>query len=229
MDILPTTRRIALLTIGQSPRPDLCEAVLRALPPQVRVQEVGVLDGLEADAIADTFAVAPGALPLISRLRDGRTVSLDVEAVGRGLLRCIDRLEEEGVDVVVVLCTGQFPQLRTRAAWLVEPDRVVVGAVAGLMGTRCLGLLAPLPQQVAMLRDKWTPHVAALRTAAASPYGPMQAVVDAVRGLVAQGAQAVVLDCMGYTEAHRQALLAAGVEVPVFVSGAVLGGVLSLL
>ncbi len=229
MSSQPSDRRIALLTIGQLPRPDLCEAVLRALPSQRNVQEVGVLDGLDAGAIAATFTVAPGALPLITRLRDGSTVSLDAEAVGRGLQRRIDRLEEEGVDVIVVLCTGQFPHLRTRAAWLVEPDRVVTGAVAGLVGALCLGLLAPLPEQVEMLRAKWAPHVTALQAAAASPYGPLQEVVDAVRGLVAQGAQAVVLDCMGYTEAHRQAVQAAGVKVPVFVSGAVLGAVLSLL
>ncbi len=220
---------MALLTIGQSPRPDLCEAVLRALPASVRVWEVGVLDGMDAASVADAFAVEPNESPLISRMADGATVSLGEAAVERGLQRAIDQLEAKGVDVVVVLCTGHFPHLHSRAAWLVEPDRVVVAAVASLMAGRSLGLLAPLPAQVPMLRAKWGAHVATLHAGAASPYGPMQDVVDQVRDLVAQGAQAVVLDCMGYTEAHRQALLAAGVAVPVFVSGAVLASVLRLL
>lgn len=226
----PTSeRRIALLTIGQSPRPDLCEAILRALPATVRVWESGVLDGMDAATMAEDFAVGPNESPLISRMADGSTVSLGEAAVERGLQRAIDRLEAAGVDVVVVLCTGQFKSLHTRAAWLVEPDRVVVAAVASLVADRCLGLLAPLPAQESMLLAKWRPHVATLRAGAASPYGPMQDVVDRVGDLVAQGAQAVVLDCMGYTDAHRQALLAAGVTVPVFVSGAVLASVLRLL
>ena len=224
-----TERRIALLTIGQSPRPDLCEAILRALPAAVRVWEVGVLDGMDAASIANDFSVLPNESPLISRMADGTTVSLGEAAVERGLQRAVDQLEVQGVDVVVVLCTGQFKHLHTRVAWLVEPDRVVVAAVASLMADRCLGLLAPLPAQVPMLLAKWGPHVATLQAGAASPYGPLQDLVDQVGELVAQGAEAVVLDCMGYTEAHRQALLAAGVAVPVFVSGAVLASVLRVL
>ena len=38
-------------------------------------------------------------------------------------------LEDAGCTVVVVLCTGVFRGLRSRRAWLIEPDRILPGLI----------------------------------------------------------------------------------------------------
>jgi protein AroM len=56
--------------------------------------------------------------------------------------------------------------------------------------------------------------------AAVSPYGDTaDAVLDAGKQLKAQGAAALLLDCIGFTERHRQALLP--LDLPVILSNAV--------
>ena len=227
---MPTasTVRLALLNIGQAPRHDLTEAIEHELPAHVQARHVGALDGLSRAEVQSRFAPAEGAPCLISRLADGGTVTLDAALIGEQLQRTIDRLEDEGVEVIVLLCTGEFPQLRTRGAWLVEPDAVVCRTVAGLLGSHRAGVILPLAQQEEEARAKWRlPGTTPPLFAAASPYSPdARSLVEAARSLQAQGARALVLDCMGYAPHHKKALRDAGVNLPVLVSGSVLAGAL---
>ncbi|MBS0451506.1 MAG: AroM family protein [Proteobacteria bacterium] len=223
----PSPVRLALLNIGQAPRHDLTEAIEQGLPPHVQAWHVGALDGLTRAEVQSRFAPAGGAPCLISRLSDGATVTLDATLIGQQLQRIIDRLEEDGVEVIVLLCTGEFPQLRTRGAWLVEPDAVVCRTVTGLLGDNRAGVILPLPQQEEEARAKWCTSGAPPLFAAASPYAPDSgSLVEAARTLQAQGAHALVLDCMGYAPHHKKALRDAGLNLPVLVSGSVLAGAL---
>ncbi|WP_432105294.1 AroM family protein [Streptomyces sp. bgisy091] len=230
---------LVFVTIGQAPRKDLSEAIEATLPPDVRVRHAGVLDGLERAEVQRRFGVpAGGSATLISRLADGEAVTLDAGAVADGLQRLIARLEagvgEEGVgpdgagasggaDVIVVLCTGEFPGLRARRVRLIEPDALVTAYVSTLLGGSAVGVVVPLPEQVAEAREKWRGLSPAPEFATASPYGDESRLVEAARALVDGGAGAVVLDCMGYADRHRLALRRAGVTVPVLTSGAMVG------
>jgi len=204
-------------------------AIVKALPRQVRTVECGVLDGLLPEEIATSFAVREGAFPLISRLSNGQSVALDEEAVERGLQQCIDRLEAQGASVIVVLCTGTFASLRTQGAWLIEPDGVVLATVNNLARGKRLGLIAPLPQQVAQIQRKWSAPGDPLPCGSASPYGSIESLLGTARTLRDEGAQAIVLDCMGYTQQHKQAINEILPSMPVFVSAGVLASAIGNL
>lgn len=221
---------LTFLTIGQSPRPDLAEAIEAHVPADTRVRHTGVLDGLTRPQVETRFGAAPGAATLLSRLADGRPVTLDARAVYDGLQLRVDQVEGEGADVVVLLCTGEFPGLRTRRARLVEPDVLVTGYVATVLrGTR-VGIIVPLPQQVAEARSKWRPVVPEPAFSTASPYADdAQDLITAARAHVEAGAGALMLDCMGYGHRHHRALRAAGIDVPVLTPGAVVGAALGPL
>jgi len=223
-----TSFHLALLTIGQSPRLDMTQAIRDALPAHVAVIERGLLDGLSRAEIEQRFTPPPGSAPLITRLRDGSTISLGADAVETALQSAIDHCESEGADAIVVLCTGRFPALRARRAWLVEPDRVVPAVVASLVGRKALGILAPLPEQIGMVMEKWAELPGRCTADAASPYGPDQPLVEAAIRLREQGARALVLDCMGYNAAHKATLERHGIGLPVFVSASVLASALAV-
>ena len=221
--------RVALLTIGQSPRPDLCAAILQALPRGVEAMQVGLLDGLDTATVAARFPVRLGDFPLLTRLREGEAVSIGSSAVESGLQRKIEDIEAAGIERIVLLCTGCFPTLRTQRAWLVEPDRVVVAQVAALAGDRRLGLVVPMTSQIREAPVKWADALSVdPLCAAASPYDSTDQLVDAGLALERAGAEALVLDCMGYGEAHRAALAQVS-GLPVFVSAMVLAGALAPL
>ena len=219
--------KLAFLTIGQSPRHDISGAMERALPSHVEVRHAGALDGLDLAQVHAQFAPATGAATLISRMADGSTVTLCAQAMAARLQLCIDRLEDEGVDVVVLLCTGEFPLLQTRRAWLVEPDGVVCATVSSLLRDTQAGVLVPMAQQVNEASVKWRLLQRPPIFAAASPYADSTgSLVEAAHMLRDQGAQALVLDCMGYAPMHKQALRDAGLDLPVLVSSSVLAGAL---
>lgn len=192
------------------------------------MRHVGALDGLSRlEAERDYGPTSEGQAWLISRLRDGGTVTLDAGKLELRLQHCLDRLEHEGVEIVVLLCTGEFPSLRTSRAWLLEPDVVVCATIASLLGDATAGVIVPLPQQVEEARTKWRHLPRSPFFGAASPYDDgAHNLVDAARTLQEHGAQALVLDCMGYTARHKQALLDAGCRLPILVSGSVLAGAL---
>lgn len=220
--------KLAFLTIGQSPRHDISDAMQRGLPPHVAVVHAGVLDGLDAQEIERRFPVLPGSLPLITRLADGRVVSIGCAATGAGLQQSVTSLEARGIDAIVVLCTGSFPTLAAQRAWLIEPDAIVPGVVASLVRERRVGVLVPLPDQTAETPVKWAMLANAPLCAAASPYGTGRELVAAAAQLKREGADALVLDCMGYNEAHK-AILSQALDLPVFVSGTVLAAALSTM
>jgi len=85
-----------------------------------------------------------------------------------------------------------------------------------------------MPSQIGMVMEKWKSlpgnHVAA----AASPYASDDALVAAAQSLSGQGATALVLDCMGYTAAHKTTLQGQVPGLPVFVSAGVLASSLAV-
>jgi protein AroM len=220
--------RLVLLNIGQAPRFDLAEAIERGLPAHIQARHVGVLDGLGRSDVEQQFAAGDGRPWLISKLADGGTVTLDAHLIDLRLQQTIERLEDEETDVIVLLCTGEFPALRAKRAWLVEPDAVVCSTIASLLGAAQAGVVVPLPPQVEEARAKWRHLKTPALFESASPYDASpQPLVRAARALQDRGAQALVLDCMGYAPSHKAALVDAGVDLPILVSGSVLAGALS--
>ncbi|MCY0389463.1 AroM family protein [Robbsia sp. Bb-Pol-6] len=213
---------LGTVTIGQAPRSDIAPILAMHLPPTVGCLHVGVLDGLAHDVIAARFAPRAGAPTLITRLLDGSAVVLDKAAVRQVLQQKIDALEQAGCTVVLVLCTGEFDGLRTRQAWLVEPDRIVPPAAAALAGTRQAGTVVPLPSQIASEYRKWQGLAHPPLCSAASPYGDDDAALAAAaRDLRERGAELLILDCMGFVERHR-AIARAACGLPVILSNALI-------
>ncbi|WP_299538861.1 AroM family protein [uncultured Streptomyces sp.] len=221
---------LTFLTIGQAPRPDLSDAIEAHLPTTVRVRHAGALDGLTRREVERGFGSAEGRATLLSRLADGSAVTLDADAVGAALQSRLDRAQDAGADVVVLLCTGEFPGLRAGRARLVEPDALVTGYVGTVLRGSRVGIVVPLPEQVAEARAKWRDAVPDPAFTTASPYAEDDAALcAAARAHLEAGAQALMLDCMGYGPRHRRALRAAGVTVPVLTPGAVVGAALGPL
>lgn len=211
---------LTFLTIGCAPRHDLSAPMERALPENVSVRHVGVLDGLSADQVQQRFAPRPGGAQLITRQSDGADVALDADLVEVALRERMAEIEREGADVVILLCTGEFPSLPS-SGWLVLPDAVVVASVPALFPSGRVGVIVPMDQQIPAARAKWAGPTS-VDFAAASPYdGDRAALVAAADELVARGADAIVLDCMGYNESHRRLIRARYERLPVLVSGEV--------
>ncbi len=193
--------RIGLVTIGQSPRDDIVPGFLHGFGGRAELVQVGALDDLVAERVA-AMAPRPGDQVLVTRMRDGHPVVVGREGLLPLLQAAISKVERARVKMVVVLCTGTFPELRAGVP-LIEPDRVVLNLVRGLLPSGRLGVVIPLPEQVTQATERWSSDwTVSIR--AALPYGQAAQIDEAARGLRAFAPDLVVLDCLGFTPEDGQ-------------------------
>ncbi len=200
---------LGLVTIGQTPRTDLVPR-LSSYWPGVQVLEAGALDGLTPGQVRDV-PIRPGDERLTSRLADGSSVAFGRDLILDRLQGCIDGVERDGADAVLLMCTGTFPAFHHRRP-LLGAHSLLLGAVAALAGGP-LGVLCPLPEQAEASRAKFA-HLGDVLVEVSDPYrDDAEQLLQASGALVRRGARTLVMDCMGYTEEQRAIARAAGVPV----------------
>lgn len=219
---MSTPAQLGTITIGQAPRPDITPILLQHLPPGVSCVHAGLLDGLSRGEIEQRYAPQGNQPTLITRLLDGSSVVVDKARMLEVLKQKAAALAAQGCRYVLVLCTGAFDDLHAGGAWLIEPDRIVSPTVAALVGGRQVGVIVPLASQMASEAHKWRALERAPLCAAASPYSDETATLaQAAQDLRRQGAEVLVLDCMGFVERHRQVAAEAS-GLPVILSNAII-------
>ena len=208
---------LVTLTIGQSPRSDILPLLQDHLPAE-KVAHAGLLDDLTLAEVEQFYAPAPGEKVLVSRMLTGEQVRLSGPKVEQGLQRKISALENQGYDTILLLCTGEFGTLKTESALLLEPDRIIPPLVSAIVQQHKVGIVVPVEEQIAEQANKWRNLNSAPCFAVASPYLSQQAdLVEAGLSLQEQGADVVVLDCIGYHQKHRD-FLQKMLGIPVLLS-----------
>ena len=198
--------RVAFVTVGQSPRPDILDEIGPMLPADVEIVEIGALDGMSRPEIDE---LAPrGDEPRLATLLGDGSEAITTKAWTRDRLqRVMDRLDRDGVDLIVLMCTGYFEGLHSRTL-MVEAQGVVDRTVEALAeGERRVGVLVPLEAQIREFALKDASYRPA-RVTHASPYNDRR-LREAGRELAE--VDFIVMHCMGYTaEMHREVREASG-------------------
>lgn len=195
--------KIGAITVGQSPRDDLVPEMLPVLGPSIKLIQKGGLDGLTREEI-ETFVPKEGDHVLVSRLRDGSSVTFGESYILPRLQDCIRQLETEGVSLILFLCTGEFPENFQSSVPLVFPNRILTACVPALTPHCRLGVLTPSKDQIPQMKRKWASLVESVEVIPASPYDGLQTVLEAAKKLPAGDLDLIVLDCIGYTVEMKQ-------------------------
>jgi protein AroM len=214
--------RLGVVTIGQSPRPDLIAPFRAMLGDDAVIQEAGALDGLTQAQIRELSPRA-GETPLLTRLATGESVIVAKERIIEPIRRHLEGLVAAGARLLVVLCTGPFPSFALPVPVLL-PDPILRHLVEGILPEGKLGIVAPIADQFPMMARKWRGYELALR--AIDPYGPPQVLGAAVADLA--DCQLIVLDCMGFSSAHTVVARAA-CPVPILLTQDVLAHTVAML
>jgi protein AroM len=193
--------KIGILTIGQTPRPDL-EAVFRRHLPGVELLVRGALDGVPMAAI-DEMAEAGGEYPLFTILRGGATREISLYRLKPLLDERAQEVAREGAAVAAVMCAGNFPDLASPIPVL-YPSRVLSAVVRGVCRGNRIGIVLPNAGQVGIAVSHWREKGFEATAAVASPTDPA-ALPAAAKALADPALELIVLDCMGFPpeEARR--------------------------
>lgn len=190
--------KIGAITVGQSPRDDLVPEMLPVLGPSIELIQMGGLDGLTHEEI-ETFIPREGDHVLVSRLRNGSSVTFGESYILPRLQDCIRQLEAEGVSLILFLCTGEFPENFQSSVPLIFPNRILTACVPALTPHCRLGVLTPSADQIRQMTGKWRPLVDSVHVIPVSPYDGLDAVLKAAREFPADSLDLIVMDCIGYT------------------------------
>jgi protein AroM len=217
-----SVRTLGTLTIGQAPRADVTPIIDAHIPPQTRRIHRGLLDGFTRAEIDARYGADPDEPVLITRLLDGSSVQVSARKANEAVGEKISALEAEGCDVILLLCTGTFHGLSCAKSFLLQPDHLIPPAAAGLTGGHQLGIVVPLASQMRSESGKWGALAQVPIFSAANPYADgLDAEAEAGTDLKDRHAQALLLDCMGFTEKHRRAA-ADATGLPVILSNALM-------
>lgn len=196
--------KIGAITIGQAPRVDVTCDIMDIFDGKIELLQRGGLDGLTREEI-ETFRPEEGDYVLVSRLTDGSSVTFAERYILGNLQKGIDELEAAGVRLIMVFCTGSFPESLTAHVPMVFPCDILHKIVPLLTKTGHIAAVTPSPLQLEQNTEKWAGYVDKCVSIAASPYGDwetMEKAAEEIRHM--DDVDLVVLDCIGFTQEMKR-------------------------
>ena len=195
--------KVGLITVGQAPRSDVVPDMAAVLGGDVEILEAGALDGQSRERIAALGPEGDDEI-LVTRLADGSSVFVGKSRVIPLVEARVAELEDRGVALNVLLCTGAFPRLAARRS-LLEPQQLLLGLLRALTFPGRLGVLTPSERHVSQTAARWREAGFDAHVVPLSPYEETDpaAVRRAGTALRAGRAGLVVMDCMGFGRKTR--------------------------
>ncbi|MBS6737977.1 AroM family protein [Phytobacter diazotrophicus] len=208
---------MAILTVGVVP----VQTILPLLTEHISEQQIthfSLLGKMDPQDVLTDYKVDPGETPLPTRLCDGSIVMVSREKVERDLQSVIEVMDNQGYDVILLMSTADIRGLNARNAILIEPQRIIPPLVASIVDGHQVGVIVPIPELMEPQQRKWSVLEKTPFYTLAHPYEATEyQLVSAGKELIEQGADVLMLDCLGFHQWHRD-LLQKSLDVPVLLS-----------
>ena len=191
--------RVGLITIGQTPRPDLVSDLSQFWNNQFEIIQEGALDGLDDSEIA-LLEPAAGESDLITRLADGRAVYVSHHRLTPYIQAAIERSCKKRVSIAVIACTGGFDSLQA-AVPIIQPCHVLEHSVAAILERgKSVALIVPTEGQVQEAKNRWSERGYLVNTVhIASPYEGKQELIHRLsEDKQVTLADSVIYDCFAF-------------------------------
>jgi protein AroM len=197
-------KQIGVITIGQAPRTDLIPDVEKFFSSEVEFIQRGVLDNFDEKRLAQVKP-EPGQTTLVSRLKDGTSVTMSKEKILPVIQQIIDNFNEDQVNLIILACTGEFKIFQSDVP-IIYPDYLLNHVAQGIFRNKGqIGVIVPLPEQYESIQKKWQSASFEAICVASSPYiFDEQSLIKATNKLEHTNINTIVLDCIGYTQQMKE-------------------------
>ena len=194
--------KIGMISIGQSPRPDIMAIFEQCWGDRADIIEVGALDGVERNEVK-RMAPNQGDDVLVVKMANG-----EQHIVGRRYLlpriqACADMLLSHDVMAAILLCTGDFRPFRYPVPFII-PQKIVDSTVAALANAgQVVGVMIPTGEQQKQMRRNLACNGIVPVFASASPHAGEEGILEAAHQLKRYDINFIVMHCFGYTRKMR--------------------------
>jgi len=218
-------KKIGMLTIGQSPRNDIIPGLMEILGEGIEIVEAGALDDHTLEDVKK-IELNPEDYILVSRMRDGTEIKITKKYVVPLMQRQLDRIESQGVRLTVVMCTGKFPQFKSRGL-VVTPSEILRGVVEGALKAGRLGVVFPAAEQKGYAEKEFGRPGVEVYPDSVSPYevGDVEGLLNRLKE---QDLDLIFLNCFGFPGWLKEKVVDATGK-PVIQSNALIARVLKEL
>ncbi|EEK2463273.1 TPA: AroM family protein [Salmonella enterica subsp. enterica serovar Veneziana] len=219
---------LAILTIGVVPMSEVLPLLTEYIDEQ-HITHHSLLGKMSREDVMADYAVEPGDDPLLTLLNDNLIAHVSRQKVERDLQSVVEVLDNQGYDVIILMSTAAIKSMAARNSILLEPLRIIPPLVASIVDGHQVGVIVPVAELLAAQEKKWQvlqmPPVYSL----ANPvHGSEQQLIDAGQALLDQGADVIMLDCLGFHQRHRD-ILQQALDVPVLLSNVLIARLASEL
>ncbi|EBL6295274.1 TPA: AroM family protein [Salmonella enterica] len=219
---------LAILTIGVVPMSEVLPLLTEYIDEQ-HITHHSLLGKMSREDVMADYAVEPGDDPLLTLLNDNQIAHVSRQKVERDLQSVVEVLDNQGYDVIILMSTAAIKSMAARNSILLEPRRIIPPLVASIVDGHQVGVIVPVAELLAAQEKKWQvlqmPPVYSL----ANPvHGSEQQLIDAGQALLDQGADVIMLDCLGFHQRHRD-ILQQALDVPVLLSNVLIARLASEL
>ncbi|EEB8536029.1 AroM protein [Salmonella enterica] len=219
---------LAILTIGVVPMSEVLPLLTEYIDEH-HITHHSLLGKMSREDVMADYAVEPGDDPLLTLLNDNQIAHVSRQKVERDLQSVVEVLDNQGYDVIILMSTAAIKSMAARNSILLEPLRIIPPLVASIVDGHQVGVIVPVAELLAAQEKKWQvlqmPPVYSL----ANPvHGSEQQLIDAGQALLDQGADVIMLDCLGFHQRHRD-ILQQALDVPVLLSNVLIARLASEL
>ncbi|TNV17224.1 AroM family protein [Buttiauxella sp. B2] len=219
---------LAIITIGVVPVSEILPLLTDHISEE-QIKTFSLLGKLSYDEVMADYSPEPGEEHLLTLLSGNVLAEVGKQKVERALQAVIEVLDNQGFDVILLMSTHRLSNLSVRNGILLEPERIIPPLVASIVDGHQVGIILPVPEMLKLQNKKWQLLASEPLYELANPvHGTEQDLIDAGKKLVEDGADVLVLDCLGFHQKHRD-LLQKSLDIPVLLSNVLIARLASEL
>ncbi|MCT4701092.1 AroM family protein [Enterobacteriaceae bacterium H20N1] len=219
---------LAILTIGVVPVSEILPLLTEHISED-RIKHVMLLGNMSREEVIAEFGPEQGEEEILTLLADKTLAHVGKRKVEQALQGVIKLLDRQEYDVILLMSTERFNGLVAHNGILLEPERIIPPLVASIVDGHQVGIILPVPELLKSQHKKWQQLEKTPLYELANPvHGTDEDLLNAGKKLLAEGADVLVLDCLGFHQKHRD-MLQKALDVPVLLSNVLIARLASEL
>ncbi len=208
---------LAILTIGIVPLQEVLPLLTEYIDEK-NISHHSLLGNLSRERVMAEYAPQAGEETILTLLNDNQLAQVSRRKIERDLQSVVEVLDNQGYDVILLMSTAAIRGMTVRNTIFLEPLRILPPLVSSIVEGHQVGVIVPVEELLEAQAQKWQIlQKPPLFSLGAPVHDSEQKIIEAGKELLANGADVIMLDCLGFNQRHRD-LLQKQLDVPVLLS-----------
>lgn len=208
---------LAILTIGIVPLQEVLPLLTEYIDEK-NISHHSLLGNLSRERVMAEYAPQAGEETILTLLNDNQLAQVSRRKIERDLQSVVEVLDNQGYDVILLMGTAAIRGMTVRNTIFLEPLRILPPLVSSIVEGHQVGVIVPVEELLEAQAQKWQILQKPPLFSLGDPvHDSEQKIIEAGKELLANGADVIMLDCLGFNQRHRD-LLQKQLDVPVLLS-----------